>query len=78
MFFKIGVLKNFATFTGNHLCWSLFFLIKLQTFQRPFFNKVANRTPLVAASDAGAKNACNDDPNDPSQNKISDNLFKKY
>ena len=23
MFFKIGVLKNFALFTGKHLCWSL-------------------------------------------------------
>ena len=29
MFFKTGVLKNFANFTGKHLCWSLF-LIKLQ------------------------------------------------
>ena len=29
MFFKIGVLKNFAIFTEKHLCWSLF-LIKLQ------------------------------------------------
>ena len=25
MFFKIRVLKNFAIFTGKHLCWSLFF-----------------------------------------------------
>ena len=24
MFFKIGVLKNFAIFTGKHLCWNLF------------------------------------------------------
>ena len=24
MFFKIGVLKNFAYFTGKHLCCSLF------------------------------------------------------
>ena len=24
MFFKIGVLKRFANFTGKHLCWSLF------------------------------------------------------
>ena len=31
MFFKIGVLKNFANFTGRHLYWSPF-LIKLQTF----------------------------------------------
>ena len=38
MLFKIGVLKNFASFTGKHLGWSLF-LIK-------FFY----RTPLVAAS----------------------------
>ena len=30
MFFKISVLKNFATITGKHLCWNLF-LIKLQT-----------------------------------------------
>ena len=29
MFFKIGVLKNYAIFTGKHLCWS-YFLIKLQ------------------------------------------------
>ena len=24
--FKIGVLKNFAIFTGKHLCWSLFLI----------------------------------------------------
>ena len=29
MFLKIDVLKNFASFTRKHLCWSLF-LIKLQ------------------------------------------------
>ena len=29
MFFKLGVLKNFAILPGKHLCWS------------PFFNKVA-------------------------------------
>ena len=32
MFFKIGVLKNFANFTGKQLCWSIF-LIKLQAFR---------------------------------------------
>ena len=32
MFFKIGVTKNFAMFTGKHLCWSLF-LIKMQAFR---------------------------------------------
>ena len=31
MIFKIGVLKNFAVFTGKHLCWSLF-LITLQVW----------------------------------------------
>ena len=32
MFFKIGVLKIFAVFTGKHQRWSLF-LIKLQTWR---------------------------------------------
>ena len=32
MFFKIGVLKDFAIFTGIHLCRSLF-LMKLQAFR---------------------------------------------
>ena len=32
MFFKIDVLKNFANFTGKHLCWSLF-LIQLQAWR---------------------------------------------
>ena len=31
MLFKIGVLKDFAVFTGKHMCLSLF-LIKLQAF----------------------------------------------
>ena len=35
MFFKIGVLKNFAKFTGKHLCQSL------------FFNKVAIVSPAT-------------------------------
>ena len=30
MFFKIDVLKNYANFTGKHLCWSPF-LIKKET-----------------------------------------------
>ena len=32
MFYKKAVLRNFAIFTGKHLCWSLF-LIKLQAFR---------------------------------------------
>ena len=33
---KIDVLKNFALFTGKHLCWSLF-LIHLQAFRPATF-----------------------------------------
>ena len=32
MFLKIGVLTDFAIFTGKHLCWSLCW-IKLQTWR---------------------------------------------
>ena len=32
MFFKMGILKNFAIFTGRHLCWRLF-LTKLQAWR---------------------------------------------
>ena len=32
MFFKIGVLKNFANFIGKHQCWNIF-LIKLQAWR---------------------------------------------
>ena len=32
MFFKTGVIRNFAVFTGKYLCWSLL-LIKLQALQ---------------------------------------------
>ena len=41
MFFKIGVLKNFANFTGNQLYWS-FFLIKLQAWVCNFIKKKLN------------------------------------
>ena len=33
MYFKIGVLENFAIVTANHLCWGLF-IIKLQALKR--------------------------------------------
>ena len=42
LFFKIGVLKNFANFTGEHLCWSLF-LTK-------FFTDVIKNTPTQVFS----------------------------
>ena len=35
MFFKIGVLKSFANFTGKHLCWRIF-------FKKTFRHKVCN------------------------------------
>ena len=65
MFFNVGVLENFAIFTGKHLYWSLF-LIKLQAcnfvkktptqvFSCPyceiFRTSFFYRTPPVAASD---------------------------
>ena len=34
-YFKIGVLKNFAIFTGKHLHWNVF-LIKLQMHSKYF------------------------------------------
>ena len=62
MFFKIGVLKNFAKFTAKHLSQSLF-LIKLQTwketlaqvfsreFKKIFKNYFFYRTTPVAVSE---------------------------
>ena len=47
--FKIGFLKNFAVFTGKHLCWSLqhrCFPVNIVKLSRSAFY----RTPLVAAS----------------------------
>ena len=56
MFFKVGVLKNFAIFTGKHMCKSLF-LIKLKTcnfikkrLQQVFYRTFLNlflRTPIL-------------------------------
>ena len=45
MFFKIGVLKNFAIFTGKDLYWSLF-LKKLQAFR---FTTLLKRGYLTGA-----------------------------
>ena len=33
MFFKIGVLKNFASFAGKHLSWSLFLIYQVKVRQ---------------------------------------------
>ena len=43
MFYKIVVLKNFAIFTGKHLCWSLFF-IKLQIWKPATLSKRDSNT----------------------------------
>ena len=58
LFFKIGVLKTFANFTGKHQCWSLFLLkrdsnthVKLRHKCEIFKNNVFYSTPLVAASE---------------------------
>ena len=39
MFFKIGVLKNFANFAGKHLCWNACNFIKKRLPHRCFFVK---------------------------------------
>ena len=57
MFFKIGVLKNFADFTENYLFWSLF-STKLQAYRpeetptQVFSCEISENytTPLVASS----------------------------
>ena len=46
-FLKIGVLKNFAIFTGKHACWSLF-LIKLKTFSvATLFKRDSNKDDFL-------------------------------
>ena len=43
MLFKIGAPKNFANFTGKHLCWSLF-----EESCRPSGHFVYRTPPVVA------------------------------
>ena len=43
MLFKISSIKNFAIFTGKHLCWGLF-LIKLQAYRPTIFLKRDSNT----------------------------------
>ena len=45
IFFEIGSLKNFAIFTGKHLCWG-FFLIKMQAFRPATFLKRDSNTNI--------------------------------
>ena len=46
LFFEKGVLRNFAYFTGKHLCWSLF-LIELQEVRSFIKNRLWHRCFLV-------------------------------
>ena len=46
MFFKIGVLKSFANFTGKHFCWSL--ILKNLKAERLQFHK--KKTPTQVFS----------------------------
>ena len=55
MFFKIAVLKNFANFTGKHLCWSLLnWQVKRHATQKAYYEIYKNpffcRSPLTDAS----------------------------
>ena len=66
MFFKIGVLKNFAKFTGKHLCLDLFFtkvassacnFIKIETAVQVFsweFGEIFKNTFLTEHLKASA------------------------
>ena len=52
MFFRIGVLKNIAIFTGKHLCWSLLLkksILKKRLQHRSFPVNIAKflRTPFL-------------------------------
>ena len=58
MFFKIGALKNFANFTGKHLCWNFLLICSCNFIKKRlqhrylceiFKKTVFYRTPPVAA-----------------------------
>ena len=49
-FFKIGVLKNFAIFTGKHLCWSLFLILFFKTKRKAFRCFPVNIAKLLRAA----------------------------
>ena len=65
MFFKIGVLKISAMFTGKHRCWSLLGVLKIfgifatQVFScencKNFKSSFLYRAPLVTASGSTKK-----------------------
>ena len=56
VFFKKGVLKNFAKFTGKHLCQSLFFNIGI--YYLNLFIKKDKKTQLFYRTSAVAASVC--------------------
>ena len=47
VFCKKGVLKNFANFTGKHLCWSLFVKICCRShFENTYFEEYLQTTAV--------------------------------
>ena len=50
MFFKMGVLKNFADFTGKHFCWSLFLIKVFPVNLAKFFKKNFLTPPMAPSS----------------------------
>ena len=43
VFYEKASFKNFAIFTGRHLCWSLFLVAGLQVLRTPIFRNVCER-----------------------------------
>ena len=67
LFFKIGVLKYFAIFTGKKLCWNLLLINKTPTqmfsceYYEIFKSTYLYRTTLVAASGDVSKRVKSDE-----------------
>ena len=76
-FFKKGVLKNFANFTGKHLWWNLF-LIKLQAWRSENLSKRDSSTGVFLwkfLRPPILKNICDDWFCSPSFSKIEGLFF---
>ena len=56
MFFKIGSIKNFAIFTGKHLCWGLF-LVQLLVYRSATFLKISSNTGVSCGYCKSFKNS---------------------
>ena len=48
MFFKIGVLKNLAIFTGKHMCWSLFLIRAWHESLQRYYKRLFPLTTLAS------------------------------